>query len=324
MKTLHSTFTRIGCARIVLFVLALGCGEAPTSPSPAGRFVPRQAAFASQQNGSEITIWADDGTAYTLYVNSQRIVRGDGLVIELSAEQTITAANAFEAIVIGDTQATTAQNNVSPPDCPRDQYPCVIEPNAPVRQSDASESQILVRKVATDSDIHGGGRFRAHGKGPTNGVNRYFPMSPAASDPMSTSEADWPPSCLDIARAIYDAMPAYRAARSVITNTLAEITQHIFSWDEFGNPHSRLYELPELAMDFDQNAYAFENSWMSLTILGAMYSGYGCWSNDWPDAQRPSLGAGTNRVCNVERWEISTDGGASWHWFDVLTCEYVL
>ena len=67
-----------------------------------------------------------------------------------------------------------------------------------------------------------------------------------------------------------------------------------------------------------------------LNILAFLYTGGGCWANNWADrSSYISAGGGYSgpgyfeRSCSVEQWWITFDGGGSWEGFWAETCVVV-
>lgn len=283
---------------------------------------------ASVDNGSSVTVWDASGFAFTLDIDRKEIRGQDGVIIGLTAAETAQAASAFLTIVAGD-RITAAIESTPPPEdeCPPDEPTC-LDPMASAFEG-PSTSTVVIRLVNSRAGVGEGGRFgsRLVRRAPT----RRLPKRTSRESGVQTmSTRDWPSNCLDIANAIYEAMPAYDDTRKVYLNVLKELWP-FFSFEN-GAPRTSLNEYPEIAMALGTAFYRLQAAELQLNIMAGIYSASGCWNNTWQDAGGPgsttntegSIGGGAYDMdCRIETWEISYDGGLTWYFYaDVAVCEF--
>lgn len=276
--------------------------------------------FAQQPPISEITVHHTDGTSFTLNAGAREVRVSTGIVIKLSPEQTAEIATAFRATTIGDPLAGEIDRTPPPPSGCGPESGGVCESALP----SIDGPSVLVRQVSKSAKTKPGKTF---GLGPLSYTKpRSKPSSTESSNIgiASTSDYGWPPSCLDMAREMFAMTPRYRATRNSVLNTLKEIASTTFELDDYGRPTVRLPNLPTLAYTLMNQMADESDAFIQMQYWAGMYTGYGCTANNWPDAGGGGGGGGLTLECHNEGWEISYDGGRTWHPIEVSVCQYVM
>lgn len=308
---------------MVVASVIIGCTEAPTSPDSPLRPPVKALLATSAETGSGITVWDASGLSFTLNVANREIQRGDGLVIELSPEETAQAASAFLTIVAGDQIGGAMEL-----DCYNNPRPACVEPYR-VMLDEPSTSAVITRLSGSHPSSQKGGRFGTHvlRRGP---MGRRPPRDNGSPFGVEAMSGDWPSSCLDIATAIYEKMPEYNDSRNVYTNTLKELWPPL-DWED-GSPRIKLKDYPEALIALGLAFHRLQSAELQLNIMAGLYTASGCWNNTWQDfggvgsssgGGGGSLGSGYDLVCLIETWEISYDGGVTWYYYgQVSVCWY--
>jgi len=317
MRCTHSG--RALAAPALTFILLLGaCADAPTSPpSPRAPAAPRpQAGLSSYTNGSELTVWDEDGTAYTLRPSLSEIHSSDGTVFELTPSELADAMTAFVAAHEGD----QTSNALAAATEPRNGE-CAVVPTACLEYPyDAGGP------VPTPVPLDGLSPL------PPPGVGGFVARRAESGDSLPSADFDadrlqYLGSCVDIANAIYDATLQHRESRGAVLNVLKSAVSLTVATNGF-SLRVKLANFQSLGFRLENAAHYQLTRTTQLNILAGLYGAYGCWYGGWGSG---SVGSSylvppppVYRSCRREMWFISVDGGSTWTQREVQVCEYYM
>jgi hypothetical protein len=187
------------------------------------------------------------------------------------------------------------------------------------------ESALRVRRISASSKTKPGTTF---GLGRIS--YRTLIQRPTKTKSYTVSAASeyygWPPSCLDIARQMFEITPAYRNTRGALMNALRQAVAEAVELDSLGRPTFHLPSVPNLAFMLSNRIVEERDAYIKMVFWAGMYVGFGCQANNWPDATGSigTFGGGTgiSLQCHNEGWEISYDGGSTWDPITVSVCQY--
>ena len=83
-----------------------------------------------------------------------------------------------------------------------------------------------------------------------------------------------------------------------------------------------------VAADLGEMVYENRSAYLQMKILAGLWVGNYCGTVIWPTSGSTGGGGGGSGwgdytlVCNYEWWEVSYDGGATWHRTEVRVCDY--
>lgn len=324
---------------LALAVVMSGCADASNSPTGLAGAIDvssfRPNASTSSIGQGTITAHTSDGMSYTLDPVQSEIRVGDGSVIALTPEQLAVASTAFRSTANGDIYSADAEaewNSGGPcqpgtPGCYQDQsLPGeTVETSGVEPQATASRIAVRFSGVVNGSEYRGT-RFGVM-PGPLHaGIRRHVAAKRAALRSADFQIASTP-SCLEISQTMYNVSQRYRQSRGSYFNNLKSFLSpdSYIGVDATGRPTFKVPNFAQKAIDADMLAHNELTDVTELQFLGALYSAYGCWNNQWSDVTASGgFGSGTSLVytCRAEIWEISYDGGVTWEPIQVDVCEY--
>jgi hypothetical protein len=305
--TMKSALQRFGfLAAVTVFV---ACSDPVTSPNRATMTVPSKShAQLSWADDSTITVTdPSDGTSFTLSPDAQEVRANTGVSIELDSADVVEFTNGFLRVAEGDTYGDQIDAG-PPPEGEGHGGPCGWSP------CEQSTGWTMFRIDSVSSKTYPGQQWGVFLDRPKGKSHPHDKVS-------GTVTAQDGYSCSDLAGAIKDALPAYRASRVTVMQALKSILSQMADWEN-GHPVIKKPSWQAVAADM---ANAFANSKIdevAMTITLTLYNSYGCYEVYAGFVESQSLGGTMRLVCHGDYGSISIDGGQTWHLQYVSVCVY--
>ena len=315
-----------------------GCATdatAPTDPSPTFR-------KQSTATASTITIWAENGDAYTLDPSALEIRASNGVAIELYPEDLPAAVTAFVAIHDGDALLTSTQNSPPPPpspsECGLEKCPATGDMNVMVGGFSVSATPAL--SVSPPADPGPKGRFpkwngktyptsiilkRSHSPPERNIGRMQTDLAPSVITGLEISPYlvvnGW--NCSQIYGAIVGSFPTYLASRLDAVTLLGAVAASAARFEN-GRLVVKRPNVERLLVQLGAAATSAMIDKTAMAFMVTMYNSYGCHQIFVGGFNGGSLGGGLRLVCSPQTWIISGDGGSTWQEVKVSLCEFRL
>ncbi|MDQ6769972.1 MAG: hypothetical protein M3Z54_08295 [Gemmatimonadota bacterium] len=273
---------------------------------------------------SQLSIVDDDGTQYTLNIAAQEIKMSDGRVLELNADQTALAIEAFYGVETTDPVAyDVASITYGPLPCSADDPTCCPHPDTGcyMAQFRAAVPQVLWRRVGTS--LHRNlprrrGRGRRLNPRDTFGAISNIEAFSFASARFSMSDD----VCGNIAGDAVSKAQAY-------FNTRTSFIKDVWPLAVATGAAAIRRSLPmgsAAAAKFGELIANHEATRITVNVMAFFWNSYGCSSRSVSGGTIVLAGgssSGGSLSCSIETWGISFDDGKSWHNIDVRVCQYM-
>jgi hypothetical protein len=310
---------RSRAAAAVLTMILLGaCSDSvrePTAPAKALPPIPSTgtARDYSFQDGSQITVYDDEGGWSRLDVVAHTLTSSNGFFAPLTDEQTIAFLNDYQGTLTFDNLANAIQGL---PSC---ETSCIQPTSAgtlPLGTTSASTGAKLKLEIVekTPSKTRKDDRFGVQ----VLDIDKTFKeMSKAEKKSGGATILQWPPDCrvaLDVVRTAKD---EYAANRHSVARSVNEIFRGVFSWNPVVFAQRVVERMPELADKFFFKSLSQTN----LSVSSALYVGI-CAGSIPVGTAGYGWYPGAVLECENVRGRASFDGGINWFWATIRICSY--
>jgi len=298
---------------VLMSLVPIGCGKEPMAPSPSTAgptlrsLVPPTTpnALVSYSSGGQITIVAEDGTQYTLYVDQREIHSSNGEILMLDAEQMDYFLPEFLGTVEADlTEPGLA--NISPDGCVPTEF--VVCPLGVSLQS--TDLSLIQWQFAPLTET----KSRKPSKHPK--LRNEF----SGNTPLTLNS--WDPMCTQVANAALPSTIDWRGQRTSFIQVGFTVGVAVVAGGVLKKallPFSTGY-----VMVAGMAADRF-NARTRMNILAFYWNSYFCGTQTvyagpvWMRGTG-SGGGGGSSSCGYETISISFNGGSTWSLINVLVC----